>query len=74
MSKSNALVIFVKNARRGHVKTRLASSLGKDKALSIYLALCERVRNVVLAFLENVMSITANIFPQNPMYGKMIFL
>jgi uncharacterized protein len=50
MSKSNALVIFVKNARRGHVKTRLASSLGKDKALSIYLALCERVRNVCLGF------------------------
>ena len=50
MSKSNALVIFVKNARRGNVKTRLASSLGKDKALSIYLALCERVRNVCLGF------------------------
>jgi uncharacterized protein len=50
MSKSNALVIFVKNARRGHVKTRLASSLGEDKALSIYLALCERVRNVCLGF------------------------
>ena len=50
MSKSNALVIFVKNARLGHVKTRLASSLGKDKALSIYLALCERVRNVCLGF------------------------
>lgn len=50
MSKSNALVIFVKNARRGHVKTRLASSLGDDKALSIYLALCERVRNICLGF------------------------
>jgi rSAM/selenodomain-associated transferase 1 len=50
MLKSNALVIFVKNARRGHVKTRLASSLGDDKALAIYLALCERVRNVCLGF------------------------
>jgi len=50
MLKSNALVIFVKDARRGHVKTRLASSLGEDKALSIYLALCERVRNVCLGF------------------------
>jgi rSAM/selenodomain-associated transferase 1 len=50
MLKSNALVIFVKNARRGHVKTRLASSLGEDKALAIYLALCERVRNVCLGF------------------------
>jgi glycosyltransferase A (GT-A) superfamily protein (DUF2064 family) len=50
MLKSNALVIFVKNARRGHVKTRLASSLGEDKALAIYLALCERVRNVSCDF------------------------
>jgi rSAM/selenodomain-associated transferase 1 len=50
MLKSNALVIFVKNARRGHVKTRLASSLGDDKALAIYLALCERIRNVCFGF------------------------
>lgn len=50
MSRSNALVIFVKNARRGHVKTRLASSLGEEKALAIYLALCERVRNVCYGF------------------------
>lgn len=50
MLKSNALVIFVKNARRGHVKTRLASSLGEEKALAIYLALCERIRNVCISF------------------------
>jgi rSAM/selenodomain-associated transferase 1 len=50
MSKSIALVLFVKNARRGHVKTRLASFLGDEMALKIYLALCERVRDVCLHF------------------------
>ena len=66
MSKSNALVIFVKNARRGHVKTRLASSLGKDKALSIYLALCERVRNVCLGFSGKCYVYYSEYIPSEP--------
>lgn len=49
-STSSALVLFVKNARRGHVKTRLAYFLGDEMALKIYLALCERVREVCLHF------------------------
>lgn len=49
-SKSNALILFVKNARRGHVKTRLASFLGEEMALKIYLSLCEKIRDVCLAF------------------------
>jgi len=66
MSKSNALIIFVKNARRGHVKTRLASSLGEEKALSIYLALCERVRNVSLAFSGNCYVYYSEYIPSEP--------
>lgn len=66
MSKSNALVIFVKNARRGHVKTRLASSLGEDKALSIYLALCERVRNVCLGFSGKCYVYYSEYIPSEP--------
>lgn len=49
-SKSNALILFVKNARRGHVKTRLASFLGEEMALKIYLALCERIQEVCKEF------------------------
>jgi rSAM/selenodomain-associated transferase 1 len=66
MLKSNALVIFVKNARRGHVKTRLASSLGEDKALSIYLALCERVRNVCLGFSGKCYVYYSEYIPSEP--------
>lgn len=35
MSK-NLLIIFVKNAVRGRVKTRLAATIGDDKALAVY--------------------------------------
>ena len=66
MLKSNALVIFVKNARRGHVKTRLASSLGDDKALAIYLALCERVRNVSLGFPGECYVFYSEYLPSEP--------
>jgi len=66
MLKSNALVIFVKNARRGHVKTRLASSLGEDKALAIYLALCERVRNVCLGFSGKCYVYYSEYLPSEP--------
>jgi uncharacterized protein len=66
MLKSNALVIFVKNARRGHVKTRLASSLGEDKALSIYLALCERVRNICLGFSVKCYVYYSEFIPSEP--------
>ena len=66
MLKSNALVLFVKNARRGHVKTRLASSLGEDKALSIYLALCERVRNVCLGFSGKCYVYYSDYIPSEP--------
>jgi rSAM/selenodomain-associated transferase 1 len=66
MLKSNALVIFVKNSRRGHVKTRLASSLGEDKALAIYLALCERVRNVCLGFSGKCYVYYSEYIPSEP--------
>ncbi len=41
-----ALIIFVKNAERGKVKTRLAKSVGPDKALAIYRELLRHTREV----------------------------
>lgn len=41
-----ALIIFVKNPEKGKVKTRLASTMGDDMALKIYLALMEHTRNI----------------------------
>jgi rSAM/selenodomain-associated transferase 1 len=49
-SKSNALIVFVKNAGRGKVKTRLASVLGEESAWNIYRALCERISEICSLF------------------------
>ena len=45
MSK-NLLIIFTKNPVRGKVKTRLAATIGEDKALEIYQLLLKRTHKV----------------------------
>jgi uncharacterized protein len=44
----NALIIFIKNPGLGKAKTRLAATLGKEKALEIYLKLLEYTRVVAI--------------------------
>jgi rSAM/selenodomain-associated transferase 1 len=44
----NALIIFIKNPGLGKAKTRLAATLGKEKALEIYLKLLEHTREIAL--------------------------
>lgn len=46
MSTSSALLIFIKNAELGKVKTRLASTLGDEQALKIYLSLLSHTRQI----------------------------
>ncbi len=43
----NALIIFVKNPEIGKVKTRLAESVGNDKALEIYNFLLNKTLEIV---------------------------
>lgn len=45
MNASDALLIFIKNPLAGKVKTRLAESLGKQKALRIYQQLLRRTHD-----------------------------
>jgi len=47
--KEAALLIFIKNAKKGKVKTRLAATLGQEKALQIYEALLDHTRKVALS-------------------------
>lgn len=42
----NLLLIFVKNPKRGHVKTRLAESVGEEEALRIYRQLLRITKSV----------------------------
>ena len=39
MAESRLLIVFVKNARKGRVKTRLAKTIGNERALLIYRTL-----------------------------------
>ena len=43
----NALIIFIKNPELGKVKTRLASSVGDEKALEIYKQLLTKTLQIV---------------------------
>ena len=43
------LLVFVKNPRLGHVKTRLARTVGDAEALRIYRVLLEKTRQAALA-------------------------
>ena len=45
----NALIVFIKNPELGKVKTRLAKTVGDEKALAIYIALMEHTRLIAEA-------------------------
>ncbi len=45
-SSNRALLIFIKNAQKGKVKTRLANTVGETKALKIYQALVQYTRKI----------------------------
>jgi rSAM/selenodomain-associated transferase 1 len=47
--KNSGLIIFVKNPVAGKVKTRLAATIGDQRALSVYLNLMRHTREVALA-------------------------
>ena len=42
----NALIIFVRNPVLGKVKTRLAASIGNEKALQVYVHLVQHTKNI----------------------------
>jgi len=48
MSNSTALIIFIKNPQLGKVKTRLAKSIGEEKALNVYNQLLQITQSVSL--------------------------
>ena len=46
MDTQNALIIFVRNSVLGKVKTRLAASMGDEKALAVYRHLLQHTKNI----------------------------
>lgn len=52
-TNTSALLIFIKNAELGKVKTRLASTLGDEMALKIYLSLLSHTRHIATEIKAN---------------------
>jgi uncharacterized protein len=48
----NALLVFIKNAELGKVKTRLAATVGDEKALSIYQQLLSLTQKITLQTID----------------------
>lgn len=50
MNQPNLLIVFIKNPEKGKVKTRLAKTIGDEKALQVYMSLLritfDAIRNV----------------------------
>lgn len=46
MTKQDLLIVFVKNPVKGEVKTRLAKTVGDERALQVYIELLERTRHI----------------------------
>ena len=73
---NNAVIIFVKNPVLGRVKTRLASSIGAEKALEIYKKLVKHTLYAVKDIMADVFvyfsdSVDENIFPfENNFFKK----
>lgn len=53
----NKLIIFIKNPVKGKVKTRLAATIGDEKALEVYLKLIDYTLNLVKA-----LNVEVNLF------------
>ncbi len=47
MNKKNALIVFVRNPELGKVKTRLAKTLGEEKALKVYKKLLSHTHDII---------------------------
>ena len=48
MKKKKALILFTKNPELGKVKTRLAKTIGNEKALEIYIKLLQHTKEIVI--------------------------
>jgi len=69
----NALLIFIKNAEKGKVKTRLAKTVGDEKALQIYEALLTHTLNVALAVSADRLLFYSNFIVENDAWNSADF-
>jgi rSAM/selenodomain-associated transferase 1 len=69
MAKS-LLIIFVRNPERGKVKTRLAATIGLDKALEVYLLLLQRTMDITQPLLVDKTVFFSDFLERNGKWGN----
>jgi uncharacterized protein len=70
MKSEEVLMVFVKNPVEGQVKTRLAKTVGDQKALEIYHHLLDYTLNVVAAIKVDKIVCYSDFIPANDMWCK----
>ena len=69
----NLLIIFYKNPEQGMVKTRLAATLGKEKALDIYLKLANHTRIISESIAADKVVYYSNTIQSEDSWSSSIF-
>lgn len=73
-SSLEALIIFIRNPELGKVKTRLAGSVGDEKALEIYKALLKHTRETVLELKVDRLLFYADVVNRGDEWNNNLFL
>lgn len=69
----NTLILFIRNPVRGKVKTRLAASIGNEKALEIYRFLLDHTRRTALEVEAQRMLFYSENITQNDEWDEAFF-
>ncbi len=65
-----ALIIFVRQPEKGKVKTRIAATLGEDKALAIYIELLKHTQNISTAATADKFVFYAGHIQEDDLWSK----
>lgn len=66
----NILIIFVKNSVQGKVKTRLAKSMGNEKALAVYEQLLTHTLNITFHLDYDKVVYYSDFIPESDKWGR----
>lgn len=72
--KKNALILFVRNPEPGKVKTRLAATIGNEKALAVYQQLLQLTHDMALGCDADRFLYYAGGIPSNDLWENEYFI
>lgn len=73
MQTKKAIIIFTKNPQKGNVKTRIAATLGDDKALQIYKKLIVHTHSIVVDLKIDTYIFYSDAIIKNDIWSEKVF-